>query len=82
MRRLKCVAEWHHIGVQLEFKKAYLNEIKQNYPNDNRSCLDELMGSWLERGDASWESLVAALKECRVDKEIIDSIISDYKLSV
>ena len=82
MKRLKCVAEWRHIGVQLEFKNARLNEIKQNHPNDNRSCLDELMGRWLERGNASWESLVAALKECRVDKEIITSIISDYKLLV
>ena len=79
MKRLDgCVAQWRHIGVQLDFEKADLDDIKQINPTDNRGCLYELMGRWLDHGDASWSNLVDALENCRVNKKIIDSITSDY----
>ena len=58
-----------------------LDEIQKNYPRDVGMCCTKMLQLWLERQpDASWEQLLQALKEIKMND--LASTIEQELLSV
>ncbi|XP_065885484.1 uncharacterized protein [Dysidea avara] len=62
---LKIGKKWYDLGVQLLDKDGpdKLDAIKDNNPKDVETCCTEMFRHWTKnKTDASWKTLIAALK--------------------
>ena len=55
-------SRWYNIGLQLLVPVTDLQRIESEYKNDHGTCLRQMLIKWLEKGTASWETLIEALK--------------------
>ena len=56
--------QWYSLGLQLLGNYSMLDRIKSNCEGDTECCCNEMFKKWLEtKPDASWDQLIAALKE-------------------
>ena len=59
---------WYDIGLELKVPESTLKSIESRY-EDDKICLREVIAAWLRAGDnATWESLVDALRTRVVDE--------------
>ena len=60
--------KWYDIGLELKVAESTLKSIESRY-EDDKICLREVIAAWLRAGDnATWESLVDALRTRVVDE--------------
>lgn len=66
------VDKWYLIGVKLEIKPSFLKGLEQQYKNDPRRCLVEILQYWLDGNVPSaiveWETLIAVLRSPIIDE--------------
>ena len=61
-------SKWYDIGLELKVPEPTLKSIESKYVDD-KTCLREVISVWLRTGDnATWESLVDALRTRVVDE--------------
>ena len=64
MRMDGVATQWYNLGLQLLDNYNMLDKIKSNCQGDTECCCNEMFKKWLEvKPDASWDQLIAALKE-------------------
>ena len=64
MRMDGVATQWYNLGLQLVDDYNMLDRIKSNFQGDTVCCCNEMFKKWLEvKPDASWDQLIAALKE-------------------
>ena len=60
--------KWYDIGLELKVPESTLKSIESRY-EDDKICLREVIAAWLRANDqATWESLVDALRTRVVDE--------------
>ncbi len=75
---LMPVVNWKQLGINLDIKRYKLNEIEKNYSGDTAGARLALIDLWLRSDiNASWEKLIAALKEMD-EVEVIERIQADF----
>ena len=57
------VVEWYILGSFLNVTQDELKRIKADHPFNCRAGLLQMLSSWLKSGDATWFSLVHALRK-------------------
>ena len=66
------VDKWDLIGVKLEIKLSFLKELEQQYKNNPRRCLIEMLQYWLDGNVPSaimeWETIIAVLRSPTIDE--------------
>ena len=71
--------KWYEIGVELfdDGDVTILNTVKDNYPKDADKCTVEMLSLWLARKPkASWDQLLAALKESHIKLDYLASKVN------
>jgi len=66
MYALRIGKDWYDLGLQLLDKDGpdILDEIRENYFRDLKTCCTEMLKNWTRnKTDASWKTLIAALKK-------------------
>ena len=64
MRMDGVATQWYNLGLQLLDNYNMLDKIKSNCQGDTEYCCNEMFKKWLEvKPDASWDQLIAALRE-------------------
>ena len=69
---LRPVTEWKMLGVQL-LPEVEIQIIHKNHQNDVEKCQFELFTKYMQMGDGSWNTVIAALMKCgyiKLAKEI------------
>ena len=77
--------KWFPLGLNLGLLAPTLEEIEQNNNDKAGPCLRECLSKWLtkadnvaERGGATWETLIEALKSAVVQENAVADSISKY----
>ena len=78
------VDKWYLIGVKLEIKPSVLKVFEQQYNNNSRRCLAEMLQYWLD-GNAptcvKWETIIAVLRSPLLDEAgFAEKIYKDNQL--
>ena len=65
--------KWYNIGIELDLRKADLDNLRKQYKNDFDVCLSEIITAWLKRTDPrpTWKALIEALKEPTVEEDAL-----------
>ena len=63
LRYLRPVTEWKMLGVQL-LPEVEIQIIHKNHKNDVEACQFELFTKYMQMGDRSWNTVIAALMKC------------------
>ena len=67
--------KWYDIGLELKVPEPTLKSIESKY-TDDKVCLREVITAWLKAGDnATWESLVDALRTKVVDEPKLAAVL-------
>ena len=81
MRELytKAADKWEDIGVLIRISDGQLKQIRSDNANDSRSCLREMLRTWLSRVDPppSWSVIIEALKDLG-EENLADHLRSKY----
>ena len=75
-----CESQWLDLGDQLGLHPNTLGVIENNYRNDTRRCLREMLVKWLEEADgvsATWSTLVKAIED--IGQQAVAEHISELK---
>ena len=75
----KAAGKWEDIGISLEIEDGKLEQIKTDNASDSRSCLREMLRTWLSRVDPppSWSAIAGALERLG-DENLADHLRSKY----
>ena len=70
---------WEDIGILLGIKDGQLKQIRTDNVNDSRSCLREMLRTWLNRVDSppSWSAITEAV-EFLGDENLATHLRSKY----
>ena len=69
--------DWYVIGLEL-LDVSRLEAIRKEYPNDSNSCATEMLKLWVERRvDASWNTLIQALRQPHIGLSVWASKIEN-----
>ena len=81
------VHKWIDIGIQLGIDYHVLKGLGQQYSNDSRRCLTEMLQYWLDgnaangKSHVNWETIIEALKSPSVNESgIAEKICEDNRL--
>ena len=68
LKDIDIATQWRDLGLELVISNKILRVIEANYPNDVDTCCRVMFERWLEkRPDASWNQLITALKNIRMN---------------
>ena len=65
------VDKWYLIGVKLEVEPSVLKEYEQEYNNNPRRCLAEMLQYWLDGNTPAcvkWETMIEVLRSPVIDR--------------
>ena len=79
----KVADKWRMIGILLEIPKAKLAHIAEMHLDDPRSCLVEVLVTWLERVDPppTWTAIIEAVEflgEEQLGKELREKYCGEH----
>ena len=65
--------KWYDIGIELDLRKAELDNLRKQHKDDFGVCLTETISTWLKRTSPrpTWEALIEALKEPPVGEDAL-----------
>ena len=81
MRNLKNVAAfWEDLGIELDVNDGELKCIKTDNHGNCKSCLRELLRTWLNRVDPepTWEAIAKAVENGTPDQALASKIRAEY----
>ena len=61
----KAADKWEDIGVLIRISDGQLKQIRTDNASNSRSCLREMLRTWLSRVDPppSWSAIIEALED-------------------
>ena len=61
----RVAAKWEEIGISLQLESGLLEIIKEDYPNNCRACLREMLKEWMKQVNPppSWSAIIKAVKD-------------------
>ena len=71
LRATVAVIEWQTLGIELGIDHSKLKIIANDNREKYKSCLTNMLATWLSSGSATWRGLVEAIRSPLVDKNDI-----------
>ena len=62
LEQTMCVVQWFTLGSLLKVEPHVLEGIDKDYRGDHRECRERMLLAWLKTAEATWQSLVYALR--------------------